>query len=138
MGPAIKVRMRTAETTRRMARACGRPRLRMLVRGSMNRRARGRGRIVPLSGGKTRASDHPLDAGAPAGDLLLDLLVVRRHLPQEVLPRLVRIDPPHVVLLADGPPVLPFVVPEVHVPSLAEPPHARPASDLHCIPLSRG
>src|SRR3989454_8216738 len=138
MGPAIKVRMRTAETTRRMARPGGRPRFRWLVRCSMNRRAGSRGRIVPLSGGKSRASDHPLDAGPPARDLQLDLLVVRRHPAEKILAGLLAVHAADVVLPPEGAAVLPLVVPEVEVPPLAEHPHAGPATDLHDIPLSRG
>src|SRR2546425_2118972 len=138
MGPAIKVRMRTAETTRRMARACGRPGFRMLVRGSMNRRARSRGRIVPLSGGKSRAPDHRLEGAPPARDLQLDLLVVRRHPAEKILAGLLAVHAADVVLPPEGAAVLPLVVPEVEVPPLAERPHAGPATDLHDIPLSRG
>src|SRR5438105_7735890 len=94
-----------------------------------SRPSEGSCRFVPLSGGM-RANEG-LDPRSTVCELLLRPPMVGGHSTEEVRPRLVGVHPADVVLPPLRPSVVPFVVPEVEVPSSVEIANAGAASDFH-------
>src|SRR5207237_1190438 len=82
--------------------------------------------------------DEALDPRPPPGEFLFCLPVVGGHPTEEIQPSPFRIHAADIVLLPNRPSTVPFVVPEIKVPTSAEVADPSAAADLHFIPLSRG
>src|SRR5205807_3625108 len=87
------------------------------------------GSRIPLSRGMHRG-DQTLDPGSPPRKLLLGPPVVRGHATEQLRPALLGIRATDIVLLSNGSTVVPFVMPEVEVPSSVEVANAGTASDF--------